>query len=74
MKSNGKHCRTKYAFSHIRDIAVHGHGLLDNLTLSPSAHMDHFYDAARWLVRHQDSNGGWPITVSGYGVLGGQRV
>lgn len=29
--------------------------------ISSSSHVDMFYSAADWLVRHQDINGGWPI-------------
>uniref|UniRef100_A0A2R5LJV9 heparosan-N-sulfate-glucuronate 5-epimerase n=1 Tax=Ornithodoros turicata TaxID=34597 RepID=A0A2R5LJV9_9ACAR len=48
----------------IHSIVLRGHGLLDNLTLSSRDHEAHFFDAARWLVRHQNSYGGWPITVT----------
>lgn len=51
-------------FARIKDIAVRGQGRLDNLTLARSAHMDQFYAAANWLVKHQDDRGGWPIMVS----------
>lgn len=45
-------------------IAFHGIGSFDNLTLSTSEHIAHFYDAAEWLVRHQNtSTGGWPNPV-----------
>lgn len=45
-------------------LILHGHGLLDNLTLSSSEHIQQFYDAAEWFVRHQDpQTGGWPISV-----------
>ncbi|KAK6634744.1 hypothetical protein RUM43_012146 [Polyplax serrata] len=41
-------------------ISLHGSGCLDNLTLSSSEHLAHFYDAAEWFVNHQDPNtGGW---------------
>lgn len=45
-------------------IAFHGNGSFDNLTLATSEHMANFYDAAEWLVRHQNtSTGGWPNPV-----------
>ncbi|XP_071841356.1 D-glucuronyl C5-epimerase B-like isoform X2 [Apostichopus japonicus] len=48
----------------ILKIYLQGRGRIDNLTLSSSNHMNQFYDAADWLVRHQDNNGGWPIMVN----------
>lgn len=62
--SKVRRTKSRYQFSRIRDIAVRGHGRLDNLTLARSAHMDHFFAAADWLAQHQDSHGGWPIVVS----------
>ncbi|XP_062592162.1 D-glucuronyl C5-epimerase B-like [Saccostrea cucullata] len=47
----------------ISAICVRGHGLMDNVTVSAHAHMDLFYDAANYLVRRQDSRGGWPVMV-----------
>ena len=45
-------------------IAFLGSGAFDNLTLSTSEHIQHFYDAAEWFVRHQNqSTGGWAIPV-----------
>ena len=45
-------------------IAFLGNGAFDNLTLSTSEHIQHFYDAAEWFVRHQNqSTGGWAIPV-----------
>lgn len=51
-------------FKRILEIRVHGHGWLDNLTLTNHVHLDQFFDSANWLVRHQDSRGGWPIMVT----------
>ncbi|XP_052860948.1 D-glucuronyl C5-epimerase B [Anopheles cruzii] len=57
------------------EVSLLGNGSIDNLTLSTSEHIAHFYDAAEWLIRHQDpSSGGWPIPVrrklgSGFGEL-----
>lgn len=45
-------------------IAFLGSGAFDNLTLSTSEHIQHFYDAAEWFVQHQNqSTGGWAIPV-----------
>jgi heparosan-N-sulfate-glucuronate 5-epimerase len=45
-------------------IAFLGSGAFDNLTLSTSEHIQHFYDAAEWFVHHQNtSTGGWAIPV-----------
>ena len=62
--------KSKMNFARIKDIAVRGQGRLDNLTLARSAHMDHFYAAADWLVKHQDDRGGWPIMVNRVQVCG----
>ncbi|KAL3861263.1 hypothetical protein ACJMK2_007306 [Sinanodonta woodiana] len=49
----------------IKSITIRGRGWVDNITLASANHMDHFYDAANWLVNHQDtSSGGWPIMVA----------
>ncbi|KAL3861260.1 hypothetical protein ACJMK2_007304 [Sinanodonta woodiana] len=49
----------------ILSITIRGRGWVDNITLASANHMDHFYDAANWLVNHQDtSSGGWPIMVA----------
>lgn len=45
----------------IHHLLVKGHGQIDNLTVASSNHMGMFYSSADWLVRHQDSSGGWPI-------------
>nr|CAG4646858.1 EOG090X0272 [Megafenestra aurita]SVE92256.1 EOG090X0272 [Megafenestra aurita] len=47
----------------VHHLLLKGYGQLDNLTLSSSNHMSMFYSSADWLVRHQDSSGGWPIGV-----------
>ncbi|GAB1602182.1 D-glucuronyl C5-epimerase-like [Argonauta hians] len=49
---------------HITAITLHGQGQIDNITVSSAAHLDQFYDAANWLVKHQDDQGGWPIMVA----------
>lgn len=57
------------------EISFLGSGSFDNLTLSTNEHISHFYDAAEWMIRHQDpSTGGWPIPVrrklgTGFGEL-----
>ncbi|CDW53487.1 D glucuronyl C5 epimerase [Trichuris trichiura] len=40
-----------------------GQGCICNVTLQPHAHLDNFFDTANWLVKHQDSFGGWPVPV-----------
>ncbi|CAM1311944.1 GLCE (predicted) [Pycnogonum litorale] len=45
-------------------IIIRGTGFLDNLTLSSTNHMTQFFDAAKWLIANQDSEGGWPISVT----------
>lgn len=48
----------------VAKIAFLGVGAFDNLTLSTSEHISHFYDAAEWFVHHQNqSTGGFPIPV-----------
>ena len=45
-------------------MSLRGYGAIDNLTLSSSEHIQQFYDAAEWFVRHQDpETGGWSIPV-----------
>ncbi|XP_034247978.1 D-glucuronyl C5-epimerase B [Thrips palmi] len=45
-------------------IALRGWGKVDNVSLSTSEHLAHFYDAAQWFVKHQDPNtGGWANPV-----------
>lgn len=55
--------RKSYILNNVLEIRLHGHGWIDNITMSQSVHMDQFYDAANWLLRHQDERGGWPIMV-----------
>lgn len=56
-------------------IILQGSGMIDNLSLSTSEHMEQFYDAARWFVANQNiTSGGWPNFVkrkvaSGMAVL-----
>lgn len=41
-----------------------GSGMVDNITLSNSEHMEQFYNAAQWLVSNQNTtSGGWPNPV-----------
>uniref|UniRef100_A0A8D8W139 heparosan-N-sulfate-glucuronate 5-epimerase n=1 Tax=Cacopsylla melanoneura TaxID=428564 RepID=A0A8D8W139_9HEMI len=62
------HKRTKLKLmkSKLKIISIHlyGSGSIDNLTLSSSDHMAMFYNAAQWLVTHQDNSGGWPTLVT----------
>jgi len=67
-KSKKKPSRTKFKVGSIQLI---GSGKLDNLTLSTSCHLEHFYAAAKWLVNHQDqSTGGWANPVRRKGTHG----
>ncbi|CAG9830726.1 unnamed protein product [Diabrotica balteata] len=60
-KSKPKLSRSKMK---VIDITLRGSGAIDNLTLSSSEHIQQFYDAAEWFVRHQDvETGGWAIPV-----------
>lgn len=43
---------------------LHGHGMIDNITISTTSHMAAFFAASNWLVRNQDERGGWPIMVT----------
>ncbi|ESO90470.1 hypothetical protein LOTGIDRAFT_123168 [Lottia gigantea] len=61
--NKSKRTKMKLKVSRIKVVIVRGHGWLDNLTLSTTAHLDHFYNAANWLVLHQNDRGGWPISV-----------
>ncbi|KTF91257.1 hypothetical protein cypCar_00003491 [Cyprinus carpio] len=45
-------------------LVVHGHGMIDNITISTTLHMAAFFAASDWLVRNQDERGGWPIMVT----------
>ncbi|KAJ2952459.1 hypothetical protein O0L34_g6768 [Tuta absoluta] len=48
----------------IASIILCGAGAIDNVSISSSEHMSHFYAAANWLVRNQRAkSGGWPIPV-----------
>ncbi|KAI8795366.1 D-glucuronyl C5-epimerase [Biomphalaria glabrata] len=62
--------KESYGLTRVKEIKFHGHGWLDNLTLSYSVHVEQFYDAANWLVQHQDQRGGWPIMVQRRVVTG----
>ncbi|XP_013394261.1 D-glucuronyl C5-epimerase B-like [Lingula anatina] len=50
--------------SKIVGIHLRGHGWINNITTSSSAHLTQFYHAADWLLRAQDQNGGWPNMVT----------
>lgn len=48
----------------LTEIALHGNGSFDNLTLATNEHLANFYEAAEWFVRHQNATtGGWPNPV-----------
>ncbi|KFM77791.1 D-glucuronyl C5-epimerase, partial [Stegodyphus mimosarum] len=48
----------------VRSIILSGFGRVDNISLSSSSHMAHFFAAANWLVNRQDENGGWRNMVT----------
>ncbi|XP_035230885.1 D-glucuronyl C5-epimerase B-like [Stegodyphus dumicola] len=48
----------------VRSIILSGFGRVDNISLSSTSHMAHFFAAANWLVNRQDENGGWPNMVT----------
>lgn len=62
-RGRGRAAPAAFAVQFIDRIVVKGHGLLDNVTLAPTCHMGHFFDAADWIERNQDDRGGWPIPV-----------
>jgi len=45
-------------------LELRGRGRIDNVTVAASGHLQQFNSAADWLLRHQDSRGGWQIAVS----------
>ncbi|XP_042214711.1 D-glucuronyl C5-epimerase B-like [Homarus americanus] len=47
----------------IVSLSLHGEGSVTNITLASAEHLHHFYDAANWLLKHQDEQGGWSIPV-----------
>lgn len=56
--------QTKIMPKRVVRLVVKGKGLLDNVTISTTAHMAAFFAASHWLVRNQDEKGGWPIMVT----------
>jgi heparosan-N-sulfate-glucuronate 5-epimerase len=44
-------------------IKFNGQGAFDNLTISTTEHLSHFYDAAEWMLENQNQDGGYPIPV-----------
>ncbi|XP_067951599.1 D-glucuronyl C5-epimerase B-like [Watersipora subatra] len=53
----------KASLTSIVQLEVRGEGYIDNIGVSPKCHRGHFKDASNWLLRTQDKNGGWPVTV-----------
>jgi len=58
----------------VSKIVIRGRCLIDNITLSTTAHMNCFRDAVNWIQNNQDvASGGWKIDVerrlSGYETL-----
>ncbi|XP_014255745.1 D-glucuronyl C5-epimerase B [Cimex lectularius] len=67
-KPKKKLLRSKFK---VTNIYLEGSGKLANLSLSTSRHLEQFYLAADWLVKHQDQRtGGWPNAVKRKGPLG----
>ncbi|XP_069110773.1 D-glucuronyl C5-epimerase-like [Argopecten irradians] len=62
--AKSKRGKVKLTPAKIVAVCFRGHGFVDNITLSSEAHLDHFFDAANYLVNYQDSRGGWPIQVT----------
>ncbi|GAB6023654.1 hypothetical protein CHUAL_008421 [Chamberlinius hualienensis] len=60
---NSKAARKSKLKIQLISLVLRGEGCLDNLTVSSSAHMAHFFDATDWMVKNQDSQGGWSIPV-----------
>ncbi|NXO46295.1 GLCE epimerase, partial [Locustella ochotensis] len=56
--------QTKILPKRLLRLVAKGRGLLDNVTVSATAHMAAFFAASRWLLRNQDERGGWPIMVT----------
>ncbi|CAI5792596.1 D-glucuronyl C5-epimerase isoform X2 [Podarcis lilfordi] len=56
--------QTKIMPKRVVRLVVKGHGFIDNVTISATAHMAAFFAASDWLVRNQDEKGGWPIMVT----------
>ncbi|KAL3269647.1 hypothetical protein HHI36_008710 [Cryptolaemus montrouzieri] len=63
LQEKTKHKRIPRSKLKVTAILLFGYGAIDNLTLSTSEHIENFYNAAEWFVKHQDSKGGWPIPV-----------
>lgn len=55
--------RGKIALTEIQSITLRGRGSIDNISLAHSAHAHSFMAASKWLLRHQNEQGNWPITV-----------
>lgn len=63
--SGGKAARTvKLVPRRVAELQLQGSGFIDNITISSTAHRAAFLSASRWLLRHQDERGGWPIRVA----------
>ncbi|NXU46257.1 GLCE epimerase, partial [Drymodes brunneopygia] len=56
--------QTKIMPRKVLRLVAKGRGLLDNVTVSATAHAAAFFAASRWLLRNQDERGGWPIMVT----------
>ncbi|NWV26554.1 GLCE epimerase, partial [Origma solitaria] len=56
--------QTKIMPKRVLRLVAKGHGFLDNVTISATAHMAAFFAASHWLLRNQDERGGWPIMVT----------
>ena len=56
--------KVKVSLHHVVALTLRGDGEVDNIVLTNSAHMQFFNYAAKWLLKHQDEKGGWPIMVT----------
>ncbi len=46
----------------LAELRLEGFGCVANVSLAEQEHLRMFFSAADWLVRSQDSSGGWPVT------------
>ncbi|ELT98477.1 hypothetical protein CAPTEDRAFT_225290 [Capitella teleta] len=61
--NRGRSKKSRPSLMRVVSLSLSGRGRVDNITVSSNSHLPQFHAAADWLVRHQDSRGGWPIHV-----------